>query len=219
MSEQPSSQALREFLGESEEIIEKLGADLLALGDGLETGDSDPELLNGIFRGAHSIKGLAGMFGFDDISELAHHMENLLDSLRLGKVPLSTALLETLFEALDVLTRQVHGKRETESFSLDLGPSLGAIEATLSPPDSGGLGKTQDTQIDPEILSVLTEYEEHRLEENLKQGRNLLRVRASFSLGSFDQELAELTAALKNEGEVISTLPCAGAISDRIAFQ
>ena len=76
------------------------------------------------------------------------------------------------------------------------------------------------TKIDAAILPVLTEFEEHRLLENLRQGRNLLKVRAVFSLEDFDSELAEMTAAIKKEGEVISTLPSSTVdISEGIAFE
>jgi two-component system chemotaxis sensor kinase CheA len=217
VSDKKSSQAIRDFLGEAEEIIERLNFDLVALGDGLDRGDSDPELLNSVFRGSHSLKGLAGMFGFDDISELSHHMENLLDGLRLGKVEINPNLLEALFAALDVLARLVHGKGETEEFTLDIGPVLARIEQALAtggePPGGGSLG------IAPAILNVLTEYEEHRLQENLKKGRNLLRVGVTFRLATFDQDLAELSDLLKKEGEVISTLPIAGDFADQIGFQ
>jgi len=218
VSDKPSSQAIREFLGETEEILEKLNLDLVLLGDGIESGESDPELLNSIFRGAHSLKGLAGMFGFTDISDLAHHMENLLDRLRLGKVILDGILVEVLFEAIDLLTRLVQGKGETEDFTLDTAPLLDRIEAILGG-RSAGTATPGEGKIPQEILSVLTEYEEHRLQENLRKGRNLLRVQATFSLTTFDQELAELTEALKQQGEVISTLPCVGDIAERIAFQ
>lgn len=219
MAEQSTSRAIKEFLGEAEEIIEKLNLDLVTLADGIDNGDIDPELLNSIFRGAHSLKGLSGMFGFDDISTLAHHMENLLDSLRLGKVALNGILVEVLFDALETLSRLVHGKGETEEYSLDLAPVLARIEGVLS----GGGGRKgnllAELAIDPGILSVLTEYEEHRLLENLKKGRSLQNVKVSFSLASFDQDLAELTDILKKKGEVISTLPCAGDAADKIGFQ
>ena len=219
MSDKPSSQAIRDFLGEAEEIIEKLNTDLMALGDSFEAGEGDPELLNSIFRGAHSLKGLAGMFGFDDISDLGHHMENLLDSLRLGKVDFSENLLEALFESLEVLTQLVHGKGESEDFTIDVGPVLARLERAIAGPDALSVAGSGLAGLDPEILSVLTEYEEHRLQENLKKGRNLLRVKVTFSLTTFDQDLAELNEGLKPIGEVISTLPCAGDISDRIGFQ
>lgn len=219
MTDKSSSCAIEDFLGEAEEIIEKLNLDLVTLGDCAEGGGSDPEILNGIFRGAHSIKGLSGMFGFDDISELAHHMENLLDTLRLGKISLSAVVVETLFDALEILARLVHGKGDSDTFTLDVTPLVRRIDTLLT----GGTGQGNDlfanVNIDPEILNVLTEYEEHRLLENLNKGHNLLRIKATFNLSSFDQDLAEVTDLLKKRGEVISTLPCAGDISDRIAFQ
>ena len=65
-------------------------------------------------------------------------------------------------------------------------------------------------ELDAAILSVLTEYEEHRLLENTKKGRKIYSVRASFNLATFDQDLGELTEILKKAGEVISTLPSSG---------
>ena len=140
MSTDTSSQALKEFLGEAEEIIEKLNLDLVTMGDTSDKGESDPELINSIFRGAHSLKGLAGMFGFQDVSDLAHHMENLLDNLRLGKIALNDELIEILFESLSFLTRLVHGKSEDESFSCDISPVINRIEKVLAGNAGGDTG-------------------------------------------------------------------------------
>ncbi|HTP66555.1 MAG TPA: Hpt domain-containing protein, partial [Geobacteraceae bacterium] len=63
--------AEKDFLAEAEEIIDRLNLDLVGLSDSSESGDYSPELLNSIFRGAHSLKGLAGMFGFASLAELA----------------------------------------------------------------------------------------------------------------------------------------------------
>ncbi len=217
MDDTSSSRAIKDFLAEAEEIIEKLNLDLVTLGDSAESGDYDPEQLNSIFREAHSLKGLSGMFGFNDICDLAHHMENLLDSLRLGKVSLDAQVVEVLFASLDSLTRLVNGKGDDEAFTLDVAPIMAQLEEVLSgKPD---IEKSLLAGIDPAILTVLTEYEEHRLSENLKKGRNLLRVKANFNLSSFDQDLAELSDLLKGQGEVISTLPCAGDSIEHLTFQ
>ncbi|RLB64859.1 MAG: chemotaxis protein CheA, partial [Deltaproteobacteria bacterium] len=124
LSDQSSSQALKDFISETEEIIGSLNLDMVKLSDSLDSGDCDPDVLNGIFRGAHSIKGLAGMFGFDDLSQISHSMESLLDSLRLGKVPFSQYLIDTLFNSLDVLINLIDGKSNDENFTIDLGPIL-----------------------------------------------------------------------------------------------
>ncbi len=219
MGEQSSSRAMKEFLAEAEEIIERLNLDLMTLGDQAENGRRDPDLLNGIFRGAHSLKGLSGMFGFDDITGLSHHMESLLDALRLGKLDLSGPLVETLFDAVESLTRMVDAKGEGSTASLDVSGLLNRIDSILH----GGPATKDDplgnSGIDKEVLKVLTEYEESRLLDNLKQGRNLLLVKFSFDLISFDVGLAEASDLLKQQGEIISTLPCVGETPDQIGFQ
>ncbi len=219
MSDKNSSQALKDFISETEEIIGSLNLDLVNLADSVDSGDCDPDVLNGIFRGAHSIKGLAGMFGFDDLSELSHSMENLLDGLRLGKVPFNQFLVDTLFSSLDVLINLIDGKSNDENFTLDLSPIL----AQMSQAAVGDVQAEEDPlailNIDSSILNVLTEYEEHRLLENIRKGRHIHMLRMDFDLASFDQELAEITQQLKQQGEVVSTLPSVGDISERIAFQ
>ena len=60
------------------------------------------------------------------------------------------------------------------------------------------------------VINSLTEYEEHRLLENIKKNRIIYSIQVSFSLATFDQDLSELTELLKGVGEVISTLPSAG---------
>ena len=86
VTDNPSGKALKDFLAESEEIINQLSLELVTLSDSADRGECDPDVVNSIFRSAHSLKGLAGMFGFSGIAELAHNLENLLDLLRLGKI-------------------------------------------------------------------------------------------------------------------------------------
>lgn len=221
MTDTSSSQALKDFISETEEIVESLNLDLVKLADSVDTGDCDPDLLNQIFRGAHSIKGLAGMFGFDDLSQLAHSMENLLDGLRLGRVPFRQKLIDTLFSALDCLVKLIDGKSSDEFFTMDLSAILSQLGAVAKDdtPAPVQVDPLVALGIDQKILNVLTEYEEHRLIENVRKNRLIHLIRLDFDLSSFDQDLAEITQQLKQHGELISTLPSAGDIGERIAFQ
>jgi two-component system chemotaxis sensor kinase CheA len=203
--------AIKDFLAEAEEIIDKLSLDLVSLSDCSDTGECDPEVVNSIFRGAHSLKGLAGMFGFTDISELAHNLENLLDSLRLGKIILNQSVLSVLFDSMDILANLVRDAGMDNFEEHNITSAVERINSCISastPVESEsplvklGLSK--------QVLNTLTEYEEHRLLENIKKGRCIFSVRASFNLDTFDQDLAALTELLKSRGEVISTLPSAG---------
>ena len=66
----PLSKAAKDFLAEAEEIFDQLSGDILSLGDSVGKEECAPETVNSIFRSAHSLKGLAGMFGYGEIAEL-----------------------------------------------------------------------------------------------------------------------------------------------------
>jgi two-component system chemotaxis sensor kinase CheA len=87
------------FFEESREHVHTLEERLLEL----EHRPEDLELLNALFRAAHSIKGSSGMLGFELISELTHAMENVLDALREGRVKASTLVTSVLLKATDLL--------------------------------------------------------------------------------------------------------------------
>ena len=95
-----STKADQEFVSEAEEIIEHMRDDLADLEDQRSgSKEVDPELVNSIFRSAHSLKALAGMFGFDPIQELAHRLEDILDDLRLGRVSVHSSAISLITRA------------------------------------------------------------------------------------------------------------------------
>ncbi|MDQ8153733.1 MAG: chemotaxis protein CheA [Gemmatimonadota bacterium] len=91
------------FLEEAREHHEALEAGLLRL----ERGDRDPDLLNTIFRAAHSIKGASGTFGFRAIMQFTHALETALDRVRGGTLAVSPEFTADLFRAVDVLNRLI----------------------------------------------------------------------------------------------------------------
>ncbi|MGZ3443942.1 MAG: Hpt domain-containing protein, partial [Polyangia bacterium] len=107
MSEGPTDKALQEFLSEAQEIVEQFNRDLLQLDEQRAVGAFDPEVINDAFRAVHSLKGLSGLFGVTRMTNLSHNLENLLDSLRLGRVDLQPATLDLLFEAVSLFNRIV----------------------------------------------------------------------------------------------------------------
>ena len=87
-----------EFIAEAQEVIETFSRTLLELEAQSRTGNTDPDLLNAAFRAIHSLKGLAGLFGATAIGGLSHTLESTLDVARLGKLGLTRAVLDVLFE-------------------------------------------------------------------------------------------------------------------------
>ena len=204
-----AGKALAEFVAEGTEILEALGRDLLVLDQQRGT-DPDPDLINGIFRAAHSLKGLSALFGQERIAKLAHHAEDLLDRLRLGRLSLNDGALDILIESLDVL-QSLLGEASREESTPELGERVAELGARLSNLGTGSAAVDEDPldrlALDAQVRAVFTEYEEHRLRENVRRGVALYRVRAAFDLSDFDTGLAELNARLKPLGEVVSTLP------------
>lgn len=216
MSEQNTThtKAIQDFLAEAEEIVEQLGSELADLSDMAESGELNPDVLNSIFRGAHSLKGLAGMFSFSDIADLAHNMENLLDWLRLGKLNFTPHLMAVLFDAHELLRTliRVLATGEKTNMEHEIAACVTKINACLAPPENQGnvLSPLAVLGLPAHVLCALTEYEEHRLKDNLAKGRTIFTIHTSFDLTTFDTELSAVTDILKERGEVISTLPSVG---------
>jgi two-component system chemotaxis sensor kinase CheA len=210
MSERDRSAA--EFLSEAQELTEAFSRDLLAFDARADGVKVDPERLNATFRGIHTLKGLAALFGVAPVAELSHALETTLDGLRLGRIPLTSDVLDVLFEAVEGFQVMLAELSESGEIACDPRPIIAAIDSLIRVPDLSR--PLPELGLDPAVLSVITEYEEHRLRENLKAGRRLFRVHASFDLSSIDIGLEELKTKLKSFGEVITYLPSVDSESD-----
>lgn len=217
-----SRDAMKEFIAEGEELLESFHRDLVKIDDSLkEKSRIPPELINSVFRAAHTLKGMSAMVGLRKISELAHKAEDLLDRLRMGRMELSGEAMLVLFEGAEVLRKGMELARVGKGEEVQTEPLLKRIEGVLS----GGESKKEgdplaSLEIDPDLMKVLTQYETHRLSENVKAGSTIFEVIARFSLETFDKKLMALTARLASRGEVITTLPCSGGSpEDGIEFR
>jgi len=204
-----------EFVSEAEEILERMFEDLSELHEQRHAGgEVDPDLVNRIFRSAHSLKGLAGMFGLDAISELSHRLEDILDGLRLGKVSLESPAVSLLDDGVSLLatmmTRLERGEGG-DGEEADMARSfIAQIEGAIAAPVEEEVDELAALDLDPSLLRALTEYEEHRLKENLRRGRHLALVDSTFEIIAFEEGLSDLSGAVREVGEVVSTLPSPG---------
>jgi len=93
-------QALPVFIEESRALLQEMEQGLLRL----EQAPEDPDILNAIFRAAHTIKGSAGLFGFDAIVSFTHVVENVLDRMRAGEIPPRPDLTNLLLQSCDEIS-------------------------------------------------------------------------------------------------------------------
>lgn len=102
------SQFYQVFFEEAAEHLASMESLLL----GLDVADPSMDDLNAIFRAAHSIKGGAGTFGFNDMTEVTHVLETLLDKLRKEEMALTTEMVNAFLEAGDAINMQLAGHRD-----------------------------------------------------------------------------------------------------------
>src|SRR5258708_19134288 len=199
--------ALNEFTGEAEELLDTLSRDLVELE--AQGRDVRPEVINKIFREVHSLKGLAGMLGFGEISELSHTLEDMLDRLRMGKIEITRDLIDLLYDAVDSLNRLVIAINDPAvSGLIDItGLTRRIHHVVSSQPQKAHDDPFADLTLDEQTKKSLTEYEEHRLVENVRGRKHILAVEVRFDFSDFDEKLRALTELLSQSGEVISTLP------------
>ncbi|ONI46808.1 chemotaxis protein CheA [Candidatus Epulonipiscioides saccharophilum] len=97
------SQYLQIFIEESKENLQALNENLLLL----EATPDDIEVVNVIFRVAHTLKGMAGTMGFAKMQLLTHSVENVLSEIRNGKLHITTEMVDIMFQCLDALENYV----------------------------------------------------------------------------------------------------------------
>ncbi len=201
--------SLRDFVSEAEDILESLEEAISHLMDISPDDHRKPDLINAVFRSAHSLKGLSGMLNLDRISTLSHRMESLLDGIRLDKIPLSPEVVDGLAEGVQLLTRLVRavGTDGTDT-RIDIQSFLDQLER-LKKDDAQAVNEDLSVLLDvpPGLNEILSEYEEHRFRDNLKRKIPFFRLSCDLPLASFDTDLKLLTDGIKEVGELLTTLP------------
>ena len=142
------------------------------------TGPQTRQLIDSLFRSVHSLKAAASAEGLTEFSRLAHEFENLLHSLRTGKVQLDETVLQIFGETEAAFLANIQG----QSSSFDL--------SSLSQVDTSG---------------SLEDAELHKAQEAVREGATLYVMDADFDTGDFDRQFLQLKEQLNSVGEVIST--------------
>lgn len=101
------------FFEESQEHLDEMEQLLLDL----DVTEPDGEMLNSIFRAAHSIKGGSGIFGFDALASVTHIMESLLDKIRQGKMVITREMVDLFLRSVDQLKEILRSYRSSESIN------------------------------------------------------------------------------------------------------
>jgi two-component system chemotaxis sensor kinase CheA len=123
-----SGEELKVFLEETDDILQTLDEDIIKL----EKEDQKDEILQRVFRAAHTLKGSSGMIGHLRMAEVTHAMENLLDKLRNKKMSLSPHIVDLLLYSLDILKILRTEINQKEDSDLDISSIVQKINDVLT---------------------------------------------------------------------------------------
>jgi two-component system chemotaxis sensor kinase CheA len=209
----------RLFVADAQEIVERLHRDLEELRIARSEGRRRRELAAQIFRRMHTLKGSGASLGFNQVSQIAHEFEGVLDGARLGRIELTDPVLNTFEDALEAIARGL------------LAPPANKVEADFAPivqrlNKLAATGKTQSAISDelratlpPDIARSLSEYDLQHAREAIREGAKLFDIAAAFDIETFDRGFRDLTRLLGQSGEVIATVPGKPATAEEINFR
>ncbi len=170
------NQYLEVFIEESKEHIQACNEHLLEL----EKEPGNLQIVNEIFRSAHTLKGMSATMGYEDLASLTHQMENVLDAIRNQKIAFSPVILDVIFLAVDDLEAMVEsiasggdGKKNVEAVV----KQLIAIEKNESTETDSALQETAAAIV--EVIKPITNYDEFEttiLQQSSEQGFNTYEV-------------------------------------------
>lgn len=207
------NQYLEIFIEESHEHLQSLNQSLL----GLETKPKDMQILNEIFRVAHTIKGMAGTMGYVKMTKLTHQMENVLDDIRNSKIDVNTYIIDVLFECLDFLENAVNhvasNGNEGNNLADDIIVKLNIILK----------GKTEEVAItaapktaNEKGIMKFNQYDNGVMAKAIEQGYNVFKVKIMLDSGCMLKAARAFIVfqTVERYGEIIKAVPSVEDIED-----
>ncbi|EDP6891930.1 response regulator [Campylobacter upsaliensis] len=137
---------LEDFLVEAFELVEQIDHDLVEL----ESNPEDLELLNRIFRVAHTVKGSSSFLNFDVLTKLTHHMEDVLNKARHGELKITPDIMDVVLESIDRMKTLLNSIRDNGNDSA-IGMDIGPICARLTAISEGDVSAVASVSEEPKV--------------------------------------------------------------------
>lgn len=207
------NQYLDMFIEESKEHLQAINSNLLVL----ESEPDNIQIVNEIFRSAHTLKGMAATMGFEDMASLTHEAENVLDLIRNHKLKINSDIMDVIFQSVDLMEGMVYNISDGGDGSADVSGPVSKLRAIVAG-DLAALSEGQaaaevavatDMQAGSERQYDLDEYALTVMRQSKEAGNNLLWIKVVL------QESCLLRAAraymvfdhLENAGDIIKSTP------------
>lgn len=189
---------LKVFLEEAADQIELLDEDIVRL----EKEGDNPELIQEIFRAAHTLKGSSAMVGHKAMAEVTHNMESLLDKVRNKEISINSGVIDALLSGLDSIKTLKNEITTCEDSGLDIKPVVNLLQAA-----TGGTAKKAQTS-NPGTLT-LDDAAKQKLQAAIVRGNHAYLLEVSFAESSEWKAIRCLQCIndLSRIGEIIISSP------------
>lgn len=191
------------FAAEARDYLQSLNDDLLLL----ENDPHSSEILDDMFRAAHSLKGMAGTMGFEELAHFTHQMESVLDLLRTGELEASDRVINVLFSSVDTLEILLEQTINDEPIS--------SFQDIVSALQRLGDPQAETTETKPlgtkDVSVVLDEFNRETIKQGLEQGYNAYQVLITLRPNTLLKSVRVYTIfqALEEVGTIIQCNPSA----------
>ena len=207
-----SPEELKVFMEEAEEHIQLLDEDLIKL----ENEGNNPELLQEIFRAAHTLKGSSAMLGHERMAQVTHAMESLLDKLRQKKITVNTQIIDALLfglDALKTLKNEVNSQSESD---LDITAIVDQLRQSAESGMCAGISNQSGQVAVKQQAKIITlnKAAEKKVNEARKKGLPVLTIRVGIDPASewLAVRCLQVCNDLSAMGELIASDPSVGDI-------
>ena len=207
-----NEELLKDFFGEAQSQVDALEQNVLVL----ENDPTNKDAVDEIFRAAHTLKGGAATVQMFELAEFTHGVEDTLDEIRSGTVPLTGPLVDVLLQSIDVVKAMLEERLAGRIYDKDVQPLKDKLKSFL-PGASKSVPKSAPKKVAPPppkavkanaSVKGLTEYDILELKE-AASGRQVHRVSVSFNEANPMNSVGgiQVFAALKSMGTVLKTVP------------
>ena len=187
---------MKDFLSNADDLMENLDNQILAL----EQNPNSKEVIEEIFRAAHTLKGAAGMFGFKALERVMHRLENYFDLIRKQKANATPDSIDVVFEAMDVMKKLLQGVREGKSS----GVLTGGLVTKLNQVCAGTYVKSGQSQ--PPVSAKIPDapLDEPKAQSNPgNQGQTSTKGQAQQENSTIKVDIERLDALVNLVGELV----------------
>lgn len=219
------NQYLDIFIEESREHLQQLNVSLLEL----EKDNRNKEVLNEVFRVAHTLKGMSGTMGYLKMQTLTHRMEDVLDALRNDRFVADSNMVDVLFKCLDALETYVNtisatGQEGNEAFQdvvdalhnimLKAGSEKG-VEKKAQPSSRDKGFNSEAAQVKSEIVE-LNQYDVNVIKKAIETNMNVFQIHVVLDKGCLLKAARAFIVfqILEKNSEVIKSIPKVEDIED-----